>query len=239
MVPNVIDLRSKFAAIDTYIFDEENVEDLQAEEINLVEHFTPWQESFETDYNRYCTGISESTDEYILEFFAHEFPDNAIPILRKGTPYDLFSRLYDLEKTYDATGLCVWPDTLIHIYGRYYEDKYSDDHVNKYCLKCFRDDISYDADEVRIYEFHQCLQGDVETCSEITNPYRSSDYWCHNCDRFLFEIADIDIISFDCNSCIPNIPLNKHTIFDANTFIFSVRVNPRTFPYIDERWPVV
>lgn len=240
MVPefNIYDI-SKFNALDTsLLYENEIALHAEGEEINIVEHFTPWQESFISDYNKYCEGLKSSTDSYILEFYAHEFPDYAMPILRKGCDYSLFKRLYDIEDEYNAVGLCAWPDMFNHVYGLYYVDKLDNNTEERYCLKCFRDDISNCPDDVIVHEYHCAIQDEYEVLSELNYNINNNHYWCHGCNKFLYNIEDGDYYNpIQCGFCSQY--YNKYSILDRVVTDYTRQVNHSTFPEIDVQWPMI
>jgi len=224
-----------FSTCDSHIVNAEEEFEVEEEgaEVNAVELFEPWQESFEEDYYKYCDGIAQACDQYILDFYANDYPNSANPVLRKGCPYPIYRRLYELEENYNASALTVDPDYLIHMYGLYYVEK-GGNSLHRYCLDCFKDKVSFDSDDVKVYEFHLVVNDAFEAHAEINYSTQNDNYWCHGCNCFLYEVESC-IHNEPCHICFFDI--NKHSILDRVPIDIARRVTRNTFPNIDERWP--
>lgn len=219
-----------------YVYDYiNNSNEMTNEEIHRS--LLQWQDCYYDYYLKYCSGILASSDQYILDFYATQYPDSANPVLRKGCDYLVFNRMLKLEEEYGATALTLDPESYFHVYGKFYADKFDDNGLKYYCLGCIRSAITQDRNDINVSEFHGYY-----TETELLNKARSAivgfKYWCYYCDSFLFNIDSyFDYSELNCTVCEDFVPHDPKYLEEDTHCIIKLPSNPRTVPLEDKEWP--
>jgi hypothetical protein len=183
--------------------------------------------NFGIGYDEYCKTITLSSDEQIVDHYNNFAPDLAIPIMRKGTDYKVFKRLYDIENTVGELNTLFDNSVYIHISGIFFQEY--NNPINRFCFDCMYNNVSNDPTEINAFhqhkmEFNSALAGDL-----IHNPINHYKYWCTICDCFLFNVLCSD--SNMCGECEVFITYDSNTglpiqfFHDDIDFYFSVESN--------------
>lgn len=160
------------------------------------------RDGFET----YCKAIEFFSDEEIIKHYSSYYPNFAIPILRKGTPFSAFSKLYNIELNYvGKIGAVLDDTTFIHFKGPFIT--LPDSFENRYCFTCVENNITNNSEEVCVSYFHNMHFNDLIAANYIDN--HRHEYFCTICDEFLYNVECSDTQS--CDDCEPFIQYESHT----------------------------
>lgn len=179
---------------------------------------------FEVGYDAFCKILTLRRDEEIVDHYANFAPDFAIPILRKGTSFKMFKRLYDIEDTLGNLNMVFCDKVFIHISGVFFCEY--DNPVNRYCFDCMYNNISKDPSDIKVFHQHKMEYSAALASDLICNKNNLVKYWCTICDCFLFNVLCSDINM--CNECDVFIKYDSNTglplqfFNDDIDFFFSV-----------------
>lgn len=165
---------------------------------------------FESGYDAYCKILALRRDEEIIDHYANFAPDFAIPVLRKGTPYQMFRRLFDIEDTLGNLNMVFCDKVFIHISGMFFCEY--NNPVNRYCFDCIYNNISKDPSEINTFHMHKMEYSAALASDLICNKNNLVKYWCTICNCFLFTVLCSDsnmcgecdvFIKYDSNTGLP------------------------------------
>lgn len=213
----------------------------ELDNIDIVEELSPWQSCYYENQCKFEAGFLANSDQTIIELYENEFPLYVFSVLRLGCDYSVFKRADRIEVEYGATGISHDPDTQVHIFGKYYKEKDTQE-IGRYCLKCARESISEDRNDLVVFAFHNYMDSH-EITLEFTNFLTNYKYWCYVCDRFLFDVEFHDFYGDinDCQICvsvIPHDPKYKELPLEAYETHFELGNNPVTIPLVQTGWPI-
>ena len=195
----------------------------------------PWFMQYppDTHFEQYKDQIDLLSDTEIIEHYTDCYPDYAVPILSKGTSYELFSRMHNIELNVVNTpfGLVFDVDCLIHCKGIFYQTK--DNPINRYCCDCIYNNITTDKDEVNAFMQHELLFDAFEAGITFSNINVYHKYWCTICNTFLYNVeCYTDNHCFHCEDLINYSDDNSKTISliqNEISFYYSIPISVTDF----------
>nr|QOD39562.1 NS3 [uncultured densovirus] len=175
----------------TVLFGEtEEEEDIPVDEddYSMLE---PWQANGDDNFWYYLDGLKQQTDkdaQYLFKFYQDNSPDYAVPLMREGllcSDFIYFNTLMTNDLN-NSLPILFKDNVTIHLVGDFYMNEVGD--TRRYCGDCC------DADAVK-YKLHN-IQGENWQLSHKIE-YNWPEYFCTDCDKFLFKVEDYDEICCD------------------------------------------
>nr|QRQ90259.1 MAG: hypothetical protein 1 [Parvoviridae sp.] len=171
---------------------EQVAEDLHSHEILDETFIGPWQDCAYSNPEFYIKNLFKQTDQYIMDFYKHDYPDNAVPLLAYGLEYAHVRRCIDIINIDEWLPLLIPTEvTQIHLSGHFY--CIEEGATERFCKDCIPPGY-YE------YVYHFTTSNNYGfTEVEMVNPFYNNKYFCDECSRFLFKVDAIG--DLDCTTC--------------------------------------
>ena len=113
-----------------------------------------WQECGLSHFDFYVENLLKQSDQYIVDFFNNEYPDNAIPILNKGVDWCKIKRMVDIEFDHPNLPVLIPEDCeVLHFRGDFYVKPDKSPLSNRICYYCTQYYDEYNINDFNAYRF--------------------------------------------------------------------------------------